>query len=96
MVGLPNRREDRGLLTMTKEPHTRPVSDECVREMLAALRECANRLKYDADLLHQQGLESRRDAAWAAMEMAEAAIERANSQMSRDSLETPSETQDAT
>jgi hypothetical protein len=23
-----------------------PVSDECVREMLAALRECANRLRY--------------------------------------------------
>jgi hypothetical protein len=57
-----------------------PVSDECVREMLAALRECANRLRYDGDLLHQQGLVERRDAAWAAMAMAEAAIAKANSQ----------------
>jgi len=46
-------------------------------DMLEALIECANRLRYDGDLHAQQGLETRRDASWGAMRMAEDAIAKA-------------------
>lgn len=40
----------------------------------SVLRECANRLRYDGDLFHDQGNEMRRDASWRAQELAEAAL----------------------
>lgn len=40
----------------------------------AVLRECASRCRYDGDLFHDQGNIERRDAAWKASGMAEAAL----------------------
>lgn len=42
--------------------------------MLFALRECASRLRYDGDHHSDLGLESRRDASWEAMRLAESAL----------------------
>jgi hypothetical protein len=45
--------------------------------MLAALRECAIRLRYDGDLFDNQQNELRRDASWRAMDLAKEAIAKA-------------------
>lgn len=47
--------------------HTMPV-------MLMALRECISRLRYDGDHHHDLGLDSRRDASWEAMRLAQSAL----------------------
>lgn len=47
-------------------------------DMLAALKECVNRCRYDGDLHDDHGDETRRDASWEAMRMAEAAIAKAD------------------
>lgn len=46
-------------------------------DMLTALRECASRLRYDGDSHHDRADITRRDASWEAMEVAEAAIAKA-------------------
>jgi hypothetical protein len=50
-------------------------------DMLIALRECASRLRYDGDSHHERDDITRRDASWEAMEMAEAAIAKAEAPM---------------
>lgn len=44
-----------------------------IQRMRALLAECAQRLQYDGDLWHDQGIEDRRDASWGmAMQVREA------------------------
>jgi predicted nucleic acid-binding Zn-ribbon protein len=56
------------------------------KEMLSALKECAGRLRYDGDLCHDIGDMTRAKASWAAMDMALAAIAKAEGRNPPDSL----------
>lgn len=52
----------------------RGLPDESDTATLTALRECASRLRYDGDSHHDRGDYTRRDASWAAMDLAKDAI----------------------
>lgn len=49
-------------------------------DMLAALKECDSRCRYDGDYFHDIGDTARQDASWAAADAAEAAIAKAEGQ----------------
>jgi hypothetical protein len=61
--------------------------DKTIAELCEALEKCAQRNRYDGDLFHDQGLESRMEASWSAWEDASKLLYRISQAQSKDKAE---------
>lgn len=61
--------------------------DKTIAELVEALEKCAQRNRYDGDLFHDQGLESRMEASWSAWEDASKLLYRISQAQSKDKAE---------
>lgn len=61
--------------------------DKTIAELCEALEKSAQRNRYDGDLFHDQGIESRMEASWSAWEDASKLLHRISQAQSKDKAE---------